>query len=380
MVFTNGGLATRVFLAVGVLCLIGLFATSGSPGFEAGLLRSVHETRQRRLQDFAEVEAIAERMRPRDLQISADGRAVAKKQFFHLHHMKTGGTSMTHLVNCGLHRAEKKLKANFGHETKIQYYNLEECSGDHYLRCLNGEDWNCVVSVNTSAVMSFCAPLFTSNKFGWQGADAVTVLRHPVDRVWSMFRFQTRSCFQCKSLVEIYEMLDSGDTSVLGLSEVRAFNCLSELQNQQTRYLTNRQSIGDYEDENERVNEAIHNLKTRFAVVGLTEDIARTAEMVGEVFPWLAEVIADDPDVKCPIPHANASPQNNHCGEMHGGEKSSHWTLPSKPDEETRRAILKHNQLDLKLYEAAVEHFDMQNQALELRKSMRRGHPEVKSE
>ena len=115
MVFTNGGLATRMFLAVGILCLIG--ATSGSPGFEADLLRSVHETRQRRLQEFAEIEEIAERMRPRDLQISADEDPAAKKQLFHLHHMKTGGTSMTHLINCGLRRAEKKLTTNFGHET-----------------------------------------------------------------------------------------------------------------------------------------------------------------------------------------------------------------------------------------------------------------------
>ena len=40
--------------------------------------------------------------------------------------------------------------------------------------------------------------------------------------------------------------------------------------------------------------------------------------------------------------------------------------LPDQPDEATRKIILKHNMLDLKIYEAAVKRFNMQSQALGL--------------
>lgn len=48
--------------------------------------------------------------------------------------------------------------------------------------------------------MSYCAPLKDLPAFQWDSTKddihAITVLRHPVDRVWSMFRFQTKGCYK----------------------------------------------------------------------------------------------------------------------------------------------------------------------------------------
>jgi hypothetical protein len=62
------------------------------------------------------------------------------------------------------------------------------------------------------------------------------------------------------------------------------------------------------------------------------------------------------------LPHANASPTNNHCS----ADGRSRWDLPDHPDEETARVILEHNAMDLQLYEAAVAQFEMQRRALGL--------------
>mmetsp|Transcript_3663 Transcript_3663/g.8856 ORF Transcript_3663/g.8856 Transcript_3663/m.8856 type:complete len:92 (+) Transcript_3663:1375-1650(+) len=65
----------------------------------------------------------------------------------------------------------------------------------------------------------------------------------------------------------------------------------------------------------------------------------------------------------CPIPHSNASPDNNRCvGE---GRTASHWDLPKHPDDATRQAIERHNAMDMKLYEAAVQYFELQRRAIE---------------
>ena len=91
-------------------------------------------------------------------------------------------------------------------------------------------------------------------------------------------------------------------------------------------------------------------------------------------FPWLSEKIEMDGDGnngntntntrQCPFPHSNGSPKNNRCGENGG-----HWDLPNKPDDETRRVIEEHNLLDIKVYEAALQHFELQKLAMVLNDS-----------
>jgi hypothetical protein len=110
----------------------------------------------------------------------------------------------------------------------------------------------------------------------------------------------------------------------------------------------------------------------------------------GKVFPWLAESLpiledgvtttstttktttttltstskrnyphGSSDQLKCPLPHANASPLNNRCG-----KDNTHMYLPPEPDAETRALIEAHNQVDLAVYEAAVKLFALQQQVL----------------
>ena len=46
------------------------------------------------------------------------------------------------------------------------------------------------------------------------------------------------------------------------------------------------------------------------------------------------------------------------------GENGGNWDLPDHPDEETRKVIEDHNQLDIMVYEAALQHFQLQKLAV----------------
>ena len=304
------------------------------------------------------IQELMERMKPRNLVFSDpefDGKedvdTADPHQFFHLHHMKTGGTSIDHILNCALNR----LRAE---KHNIPYYRLSECGQVRYQQCVNNPEDRCRPSVESSAVMSYCAPLFQSNQFGWADADAVTVLRHPVDRVWSMFRYETNRCYKCMELKDYYQHIDNGTVNELYGDPSDAITCVAQLLNHQTRNLLTSPMSEDFTEE-DQLHEALYNMQNRFGVVGLTEELPLTAEMIGHVFPWLAEKV-DGSSTECSLPHANASPTNNYCGP----DRKSHWELPPHPDEETRHIIMEHNQQDMKLYEAAVQHFQYQKRAL----------------
>ena len=108
-----------------------------------------------------------------------------------------------------------------------------------------------------------------------------------------------------------------------------------------------------------RLEDALYNLRNRFTVVGMLEHLDDTVDLLAHSFPWMSPVIEGEEE-ECHFPKKNASPQNNRCG-----PHSTHWDLPDHPDDETRKLIEEHNQLDMKLYEAAVEHFEMQKKAVE---------------
>jgi hypothetical protein len=272
-------------------------------------------------------------------------------QFIHLHHMKTGGTSMDHMLKCAMNR----LRSDFHYE--IPYYNLHECARGKFKKCKAGEDYQgCRTGMNKSAILSYCAPLKDLPAFGYDAKkyQSMTVLRHPVGRVWSMFRFETRNCYICHNLTEIYHQIDTNtvDPRIDRL-------CLAQLQNHEVQNLLSSDWPDDAPKE-DLLAEAIKNMKEFFTFVGLTEELQTTAWMAGKIFPWLNETL-EGSEIACPFPHDNASPKNNHCG-----PDFTHWPLPAHPDEETYAAIEAHNQLDLKLYEAAVEHFRIQKIALGL--------------
>jgi len=292
---------------------------------------------------------------PIPLSISNDTNTVLPHQFLHLHHMKTGGTSMDGLIRCAMERIKKEEKVI------IPYYNIHECGEQQYQRCVSDKDSACRQGVKQAALMSYCAPLKDlENVFEWHYSSSVehpihalTVFRNPMERVWSMFRFQTKRCYQCRNLTDIYAEMDNGTSQLTG-------TCQSQLLNHQTRNVLSTALKNNNETNDVQVQQAIDNMKSFFTLIGLTEELETTAQMVGMVFPWLNETVKGSSN-KCTLPHKNASPQNNRCG-PHG----SHWDLPNHPDKETARIILQHNQKDMQLYQAAVQHFRLQKIALGL--------------
>ena len=156
-------------------------------------------------------------------------------------------------------------------------------------------------------------------------------------------------------------MMDAGN-----LQELEP-TCYQQLQNHQVANLLSSEWLHAFDgtnnatdtfDDDAMVNEAIDNMKYFFTIVGLTEQLNMTVEIAGRVFPWLKARV-DWSDRTCTLNHANPSPSNNRCGENGG-----HWDLPDVPDEATRVVIEAHNQLDLKLYAAAVQHFELQKLAI----------------
>jgi hypothetical protein len=401
--------ASTLAVAFIIACVLAFFADDASQGRD-GLLRSIivthlaahhdpHTTGSASdsftesplpdLDDDAELAEMKQRLQPKQLLFineneTANINTLQQHQFLHLHHMKTGGTSLDGLVSCGMSRLKDA-------GIQLKYTNLHECGESYYAKCVSGESEQCLAGVQTAAVLSYCAPLQDLSKsFQWIPKTdktktteplskdptlvkspihaAVTVLRHPLARVWSMFRFQTAQCYDCRNLMDIYAEIDQGTSKLPRM-------CRLQLLNHQTRNLLSKAPESEIPDSQAQAQEAIHNLKNVFTMVGLTEDMPATAAMAAKVFPWLAEsidwneAVGEDAHIpasalykNCTLPHKNASPANNHCS----ADRKSHWDLPDHPDEETARVILEHNAMDVKLYEAAVAQFDMQKRALGL--------------
>jgi len=334
------------------------------------------------------VEKIAEKLQPVALRFYGDegedgvevGQINAKKdgeekrtmvphQFLHLHHMKTGGTSIDRLLRCSMSRLKKEANYN------VPYFSIHECSRKRFSDCLTDKNNKCRAFMQEASVMSYCSALKFLDEFGWwhdnneeNKVKAFTVLRHPVDRVWSMFRFQTKNCFKCQPLKDIYEKLEKGEDT--GLDQL----CLNQLLNHEVNNLLSTEwplevSELDHEKDSElatkMVQESIDNMKGFFTVIGITEELPQTAAILGKVFPWmdLEGSEAEGTTSECSLPHANASPSNNHCG-----DGNTHWDLPKQPDQETVDLILKYNALDMELYESAVAYFQLQKQALKISK------------
>lgn len=306
------------------------------------------------------LQAMAKRIKPRDIALTSGGDddegeemsvsdGPPPKQFFHLHHMKSGGTSLSSYISCGLKRLQRSMTNH------LRQYHLSECSSSSYHRCVDNPNASCGTSIESAAIMTYCAPLYVTSQFHWDDADAVTMIRDPVDRVWSMFRFQTKGCFKCTDLKQIYADIDNNKIDHYGGGV-----CLEQLQNHITRNMQSKKTE-EYLSEEERLEDAIHNVRTRFTLVGLLSNLDETLEMFSYTFPWMASSLPDS-ESKCEFPKANSSPRNNRCVKDEKG-RWTHWDLPDTPDEETRKVIEEHNQLDIKLYEATLEHFQVQWEA-----------------
>lgn len=242
---------------------------------------------------------------------------------------------------------------------------LSECGYGHFQECMKENNTRCANSIEKCAVMSYCAPIYSFQKFEWMDADIITVLRDPVDRVWSQYRFITKGCYKCTPLVDIYKMIDNNTINDFLCPEKKGEPCTSicvpQLLNHQSRNLILSYLDDQTEsmDGQEKLEEAIENLKTKFTVIGITEELQTYREILGHAFPWLNETYKNS-DRTCKLGHRNSSPSNNRCG-----ERNTNWDLPNHPDEETRKAIIAHNQIDIKLFEAAKKYFAVQKRVFE---------------
>lgn len=177
-----------------------------------------------------------------------------------------------------------------------------------------------------------------------------------------MYRFQTKYCFKCQTLTQVYKDIESG----VAFEEGRYGGgvCLPQIMNHITRNMQKNIDVRDLDtvelSKEERLADAIDSIQNRFTVVGVIEQLEETIEQFSYSFPWLSEEL-EDQDKVCKFPHSNGSPSNNHCGENGG-----HWNLPDEPDEETRRVIEQYNDLDIKVYEAALKQFEWQKVAMRL--------------
>mmetsp|Transcript_5215 Transcript_5215/g.7716 ORF Transcript_5215/g.7716 Transcript_5215/m.7716 type:complete len:537 (-) Transcript_5215:183-1793(-) len=391
---------------------------------------------------------LVERMKPHVFELEEgegqeEGQAQIEarpRQFYHLHHMKTGGTSLSNLISCATRRYETiyqrfhgqeqghghnnnndKAQANTQANAKahIPSFRLSECSKHGYERCVMQKQESCRNSIESAAVMTYCAPLAITDYFNWGGTHgrntytnsagtngsntrsissssssswipSVTMLRDPVNRVWSMYRFQMKYCYQCKPLLQIYDDIDNGNT------DQYSGICLPQITNHLTRNLLTNLTFDELNNytstmtDEQKVNDAIHSVRNRFTVVGILERLEESLDLFSYSFPWLSEDIRDlssledlfnggdhhhdtmnmnsnfdwksaidETESTCTFPHSNSSPRNNGCG-----EGRTHLDVPSQPDEETRRVIEQHNMLDKKVYEAALDHFELQKLAV----------------
>ena len=364
---------------------------------------------------------------------------------------------MDTLLRC----ATRRLHMDWGYD--VVYKSLHECSPMHYASCVNGTDRSCQEVMQQSSFVSFCAPLRDLPVFDWipqnqsqkamlelQQAQhkqqqqqtehhnvpsssssvaplvaplhAVTVLRHPVDRVWSMYRFKTKFCYNCLPLKQVYEIIANGTTaqhfgtsshhhgshSSRGHSKQHnqfADMCSTQLQNHMTRNLILRHGNNNDDDYDQLllnkggtmldndgnnnsttqtqvqektdalVQQAIQDMQSFFTIVGLTDDLPGTRQMVEQVFPWMAERIPGS-STTCSLPHANPSPQNNRCG----ADGISHMELPPYPTAEDAELIRQYNQYDLQVYHAAQRLHRLQKVALGLNDKQKEVEQEEKLE
>lgn len=264
-----------------------------------------------------------------------------------------------------------------------------------------------VCGTSTTNVMSYCASLHAVRTFGWEAVDKVTVIRDPVDRAWSMYRFSLKGCYKCVELKDVLKSVvngtfvgrgkgrgdprdapgkggEDGDDDDAGPNYVYDPNDSCAVQmigHQATNLLSSRELYNVANDarfprEREIAEEAVRNLRETFTWIGITDRIGESIEGFRAVFPFLAENLNDaagaygealrkggeevdggfslpadfNDEEGCPFEHRNAG-RDPTCG-------------TEEMDEETIHLIKKISARDMAVYQAAVERFELQQEVL----------------
>ena len=242
-----------------------------------------------------------------------------------------------------------------------------------------------VCSTSDANVMSYCASLHTVRTFGWKGVDKITVIRDPVDRAWSMYRFTLDRCYKCQELKDVLRRVENGtfkgenpnfvyspnDNCAVQMIGHQATNLLSSVD------LYNVANDVRFPSEKEIVEEAVRNLREEFTWIGLTDRLDESVRAFRDVFPFLAENLSETvaslhdlfeksgeqvdgsrfslpegyiDDKGCPFPHSNGG-REPHCGTKELDDETIYW-------------IKKLNNRDVAVYKAAVERFNAQMEVL----------------
>ncbi|KAL7432928.1 hypothetical protein ACHAXM_010189 [Skeletonema potamos] len=351
------------------------------------------------------------------------------KQFMHMHHMKTGGTSVDGLIRCALNR-QKVLHDG----ASIKYSSMSEC-GSSVRSCMNAladklgatlsnnvfyhndengapihdapfdpadetlnipiDDMN-VCKTSESNVMSYCASLHAVRTFGWKEADKITVIRNPMDRAWSMYRYTLQSCYNCQELKDVLKQIysgtftskrsgrDNGDNTVPNFVYEPNNSCAVELIGHQSTNLLSSVDLYNiandvrFPREADIVHEAVENLRQDFTWIGLTDRITESIDGFRQIFPFLAENLNDaakaiqeefqtrgeeleDNTFSLPKGYSDA----NTCPFKHENAGRDPTCGTTELDDETKEWIMKLNSRDMAVYKAAVEKFELQMEVLQ---------------
>jgi len=340
------------------------------------------------------------------------------KQFMHMHHMKTGGTSMDGLISCALRRQREIHRG-----TSIAYSKMSEC-GSRVKTCMNDlakhlnssvvdnvfyrndadgqarvedqfsfdpadksqdipiDDLN-VCTTSESNVMSYCASLHAVRTFGWKDVDKITVIRNPIDRAWSMYKYSLNRCYKCKELKDVLRSVADGtfgdgkqnfvyspnDSCAVQMIGHQATNLLSSIN------LYNVANDVTFPREQEIVDEAVNNLRS-FTWIGITDRIQESVDAMRTVFPFLAENLSTTAaelqgsyeksypgdDMFSLLPEGYIDSKGCKFEHRNGSREPTCGT--TELDEETISLIKKLNNRDVAVYKAAVERFELQQEVL----------------
>lgn len=215
------------------------------------------------------------------------------------------------------------------------------------------------------------------------------VIRNPVDRAWSMYRFTLNRCYHCKEMKDVLKEVVSGVfTSKVNHTRERDYlydpndSCAVQMIGHQATNLLSSNGLYNvandvsFPREQDIVDEAIRNLREQFTWIGLTDRIEESVDSFREIFPFLAENLTEQAlnlkeefekqgeqvddelfslpfnytDKGCPFGHRNAG-KDPACG-------------TEEMDDETIELVHRISNRDVAVYRAAQERFEIQQEVL----------------
>ena len=151
----------------------------------------------------------------------------------------------------------------------------------------------------------------------------VTVLRDPIARVVSFFRHEAQHDDN-----EFYEQIANGMTLIDLLRSEQCF----QVNNHMVRIISGHDDIATTHDVR-LLRQAEANLEAHFDVVGITEDMNRSVELMAERLDWARRRSA--------LQRLNVTPEDK----------------PVVLDDATRAEIARYNTLDIELYRGVAQRF-----------------------